>query len=100
MKRLLLALPLMIFVVIGIVAVVMLNASSQGERDSRAIGFSMTGSTLPEITMPRLGGGAVIDAKGKKGHGVSRQGLAGRNRRQCQAALGAGLPRGQGQDSR
>lgn len=67
MKRLLLALPLMIFVVIGIVAVVMLNASSQGERDSRAIGFSMTGSTLPEITMPRLGGGGVIDLAEFKG---------------------------------
>ena len=46
MKRLLLALPLLVFVVIGLIAVVMLNASSRGERDSQAIGFSMTGSTV------------------------------------------------------
>ncbi|MGC6485611.1 MAG: DsbE family thiol:disulfide interchange protein [Candidatus Puniceispirillales bacterium] len=67
MKRLLLALPLLVFVVIGLIAVVMLNASSRGERDSQAIGFSMTGSTLPEITMPRLGGGAVIDLSAYRG---------------------------------
>ena len=43
MKRLLLTLPLLIFAAIGVVAVVMLNASSSGDRDSRAIGFSMQG---------------------------------------------------------
>ena len=54
MKRLILALPLLIFAVIGVVAVVMLNASSSGDRDSRAIGFSMQGASLPEISMTAL----------------------------------------------
>ena len=61
MKRLLLALPLLIFALIGIVAVVMLNASSSGDRDSRAIGFSMQGASLPEISMTAL---AASDADG------------------------------------
>jgi cytochrome c biogenesis protein CcmG/thiol:disulfide interchange protein DsbE len=67
MKRLLLALPLLVFVLIGIVAVVMLDASSRGERNSRAIGFSMTGATLPEIAMPQFGGGDVVDLSAYKG---------------------------------
>ena len=54
MKRLILALPLLIFAVIGVVAVVMLNASSSGDRDSRAIGFSMQGASLPNISMTAL----------------------------------------------
>ena len=54
MKRLILALPLLIFAVIGVVAVVMLNASSSGNRDSRAIGFSMQGASLPDISMTAL----------------------------------------------
>ena len=58
MKRLLLALPLLIFAVIGVVAVVMLNASSSGDRDSRAIGFSMQGASLPEISMTALASSA------------------------------------------
>ena len=58
MKRLLLALPLLIFAVIGVVAVVMLNASSSGDRDSRAIGFSMKGASLPEISMTALASSA------------------------------------------
>lgn len=60
MKRLLLALPLLVFVLIGIIAVVMLSATSSGRRDTASIGFSMTGATLPAVTMPRHDGEGVL----------------------------------------
>ncbi len=67
MKRLLLTLPLLVFVIVGIVAAVMLNASLNGDRDSRAIGVSMSGAALPEITMPRFGGGETVDLSALRG---------------------------------
>lgn len=67
MKRLVLALPLIIFCIIGVVAVVMLNASSKGERNSRAIGFSMQGALLPEISMTALDDEGVITTEGMQG---------------------------------
>ena len=71
MKRFMLALPLIVFVIIGIVSVVMLNASSSGDRNSRAIGFSMTGSSLPDVSMTDLGNNGVINLKDYEGQVIA-----------------------------
>ena len=60
MKRLLLTLPLLIFALIGAVSLVMLNLTSSGKRDAASIGFSMTGKTMPEVTMPRHDEGGTL----------------------------------------
>ena len=69
MKRLILALPLLIFAVIGVVAVVMLNASSSGDRDSRAIGFRCRGEpahiSMTALTSPANDG--IINLADYKG---------------------------------
>ena len=73
MKRFLLVLPLLVFVLIGAVAAVMLDTSSSGQRNSRAIGFSMEGAAIPQISMTALnnneggGGGGIIRLDDYKG---------------------------------
>ena len=68
MRRLLLLLPLLVFALIGAVALVMLDATSSGRRDARSIGFSMTGKPIPEIAMPNHGSAgtlALADMRGR-----------------------------------
>lgn len=61
MKRLMLALPLAVFALIGVIALVMLNASSDGSRDTTSIGFSMTGASLPQLSMPRHDSDGIVN---------------------------------------
>ena len=67
MRYLFLALPLAIFLLIGVVAFVMLDANLSGERNSRSIGFSMTGSDLPDLAMQRYDGSGIISLDALKG---------------------------------
>ena len=67
MRRLLLAIPLLVFALIGLVAYQMLDATSKGERDTSSIGFSMTGQPMPEIAMPRLGGPGTVSLADRRG---------------------------------
>ena len=54
-------LPLVIFALIVGVSYVMLTASSEGTRDTKAIGFSMTGAPVPDLTLPKFDGGGTIN---------------------------------------
>lgn len=61
-------LPLWIFLAIVVVAYAMLSASSEGTRDTKAIGFSMTNAAVPDLTLPKFEGNGTIalqDYKGK-----------------------------------
>ena len=51
-NRLALILPLAIFVIIAGVALVLLDKTLKGERDTRSIGLSMVGKPLPETIIP------------------------------------------------
>ena len=53
-------LPLVIFALIIGVSYVMLTASSEGKRDTKAIGFSMTNATVPDLILPKFEGGGTI----------------------------------------
>ena len=67
MRRLLLALPLLLFALIVAIAFLMLDATSKGERDTRSIGFSMTGQPMPEVAMPRHDGSGSVSLAGMRG---------------------------------
>jgi cytochrome c biogenesis protein CcmG/thiol:disulfide interchange protein DsbE len=61
-------LPLAVFIAIVAVAYVMLSASSEGTRDTKAIGFSMTNAPVPDLTLPKFEGNGTIalaDYQGK-----------------------------------
>jgi len=61
MKRLILLVPLALFAVIALVAYVMLNASLDGKRNTRSIGYSLTGKPLPMIAMPAIDQRGTVD---------------------------------------
>lgn len=67
MKRLLLALPLLVFTLVGAVAFVMLDATSSGQRNPGSIGFSMAGKPMPGIAMPRHGGDGTVSLSSMRG---------------------------------
>ena len=60
-------LPLVIFALIIGVSYVMLTASSEGTRDTKAIGFSMTNAPVPDLILPKFEGGGTIDLAEWKG---------------------------------
>ena len=59
--------PLVIFALIIAVSYVMLTASKEGTRDTKAIGFSMTGSQIPSLRLPLFEGSETIDLTDWKG---------------------------------
>ena len=67
MRRLLLALPLLVFATVGGVAYVMLDATSSGRRDASSIGFSMTGKPMPAVAMPRHRAAGTVSVGGADG---------------------------------
>ena len=54
-------LPLAIFALIVGVSYNMLTASSEGTRDTKAIGFSMTDTPVPGLILPKFDGSGTID---------------------------------------
>ncbi len=60
-------LPLWIFLAIVVVAYAMLSASSEGTRDTKAIGFSMTNAAVPDLTLPKFEGNGTITLQDYKG---------------------------------
>ena len=60
-------LPLVIFALIVGVSYVMLTASSEGTRDTKAIGFSMTNAPVPDLILPKFQESGTIDLADWKG---------------------------------
>ena len=67
MNRLICFIPLAVFALIIAISYVMLSASSNGTRNTAAIGFSMQGANVPDLAIPRLGNEQVIDLKDWQG---------------------------------
>jgi len=61
MKRFVLLLPLALFAGIAILAYVMLNASLDGSRNTKSIGFSMTGKPVPIVSLPAMGRSGTVN---------------------------------------
>ena len=57
----------MIFALIVGVSYVMLTASSEGTRDTKAIGFSMTNAPVPDLILPKFQESGTIDLADWKG---------------------------------